>query len=104
MIGTVTQVVDLNAREYVNNVELLGGIVKASLDATWENDAFGYDTKWTVIFRRLCFKIFGIKFMDKELSQEGFWRMSYLDEDVRVLWAKGGKNLTKENVYVLVKD
>jgi hypothetical protein len=30
--------------------------------------------------------------------------MSYLDDDLRVLWANGGKNFKEENVYVLMKN
>lgn len=101
-VGKVTQVVNTNGPSYTNAVDVLP-FVRAELEATWEVDAFAYDTKWTVIFRSLAFKIFGLSVLKKELKQEGFWKMSYLDDEMRVLWAKGGKNLNKENVYVLVR-
>jgi hypothetical protein len=34
----------------------------------------------------------------------GIWRMTYIDQNMRVLYAIGGKNTVKENVYVLIKE
>ena len=101
LVGIVSQRVDLKNFAYVNVVDLLPG-VRAELLATWENDAFGYDTLWTVVFKKLVFKLFGIGVIQKELKQKGFWRMSFLDETLRILHAKGSKN-AEENVYVMVK-
>jgi len=101
LVGKVTQVVDLASRSYSNNVSILPGL-SATLDATWENDAFSFQTLWTVIFKRLSFKVFGVAVGGKDLEQKGLWRMSFLDDSLRILHAKGGKNLP-ENVYVLTK-
>ena len=37
------------------------------------------------------------------LMYAGIWRTTYLDEDFRILYATGGKNTVKENVYILTK-
>ena len=101
-IGTVTQDIDLASTFYENKVTIFP-FVEASLDATWEHDAFSFDTLWLVKFKKLVLRVFGVPVVTKELDQTGFWRMTYLDADLRILYAKGGKNLKKENVYVLVK-
>ena len=33
----------------------------------------------------------------------GTWHMSYLDDNMRILYAIGGKNTVVENVYILTK-
>ena len=30
--------------------------------------------------------------------------MSYIDDDFRILYAQGGKNADKENIYILKKE
>lgn len=101
-IGTVTQEITFADQFYINNVVLFGGAVKASLDATW--DVVGKNL-WEVKFGGLVLSVFGLPVVQKSLdSVTGTWRNVYLDEKMRILYAIGGKNTVKENVYVLYKD
>ena len=101
-VGDVAQAIDLNQREYFNYVRLGpgGALVEGSLRATWDNLG---DKLWRVKFQSLTLKVFGIQISKAPLVAEGVWRMTYLDDDLRILYAKGGKNLEKENVYILGK-
>ena len=54
-------------------------------------------------FLSIVLKVAGIEVVKKELSAIGIWRMTYIDDDLRILYAKGGKNVLKENVYILKK-
>ena len=100
-VGSVNQVVDLESGIYLNNVEFGAGIVKGSLKASWDV----LDTrKWTVKFETIKFSLFGIPLVMKPLDQIGTWRMSYQDPDFRILYAQGGKNKGKENIYILSKN
>jgi len=38
------------------------------------------------------------------LGSVGIWRMTYLDESMRILYAQGGKNTVAENIYILSKE
>jgi hypothetical protein len=58
-----------------------------------------------VKFLDLAITVFGIPVTKKSLvGSIGTWRMTYLDEDVRILYAQGGKNTVLENIYILAKD
>lgn len=97
-VGDVFQEVDLDKRSYNNLVNL--GPLTGRLTATWDNLS---DQLWKVKFQELDLILFGLKLKTSPLSAEGTWRMTYLDEDLRILFAKGGKNLEKENIYILSK-
>jgi len=97
-VGTVFQEVDLDSAVYDNVVAL--GPLTGRLKATWSVES---NTQWTVKFQTLVLSLFGIPLKQQELSAVGTWRMTYLDEDFRILYAQGGKNIKKENVYILAK-
>ena len=99
-VGDVFQNVVYSSGKYENIVRLGPGIVEACLGADW--DVLG-PCKWQVNFRYIRFSLFGNVVSEKEVSNCGVWRMTYLDDSMRVLWASGGKNAKVENVYVLVK-
>lgn len=102
-VGEVEQMISLKGNDspyYVNFVRLGGGIVEGALTATWEvisND------KWQVNFESVEFKIFGATLVQKQLSAVGIWRLTFLDDNFRILYAAGGKNVPKENIYILAK-
>ena len=56
-----------------------------------------------VNFESVRFSVLGITLVQKDLSTVGIWRMSFLDDDFRILYAAGGKNVPKENIYILAK-
>ena len=56
-----------------------------------------------VNFESVRFSVLGITLVQKDLSAVGIWRMSFLDDDFRILYAAGGKNVPKENIYILAK-
>lgn len=82
----------------------------AFLGATWEN--LGKD-RWKVIFVDINLKVLGVQLLSKKFPENttGIWRMTYLDDDFRVLYAAGGKTDIKtknkdgktENIYILTK-
>lgn len=100
-VGDVEQKINLNDGIYYNSVTLGPKLVRGTLSATWDVK----NTKlWTVKFQDITFELFGIKVLQKSLGGTvGTWRMSYLDEDMRILYAIGGKNTVVENVYILSK-
>uniref|UniRef100_A0A7S2ELK7 Plastid lipid-associated protein/fibrillin conserved domain-containing protein n=1 Tax=Ditylum brightwellii TaxID=49249 RepID=A0A7S2ELK7_9STRA len=102
--GEVEQAIRILGREenpeYINYVRLGGGLVEGALGASWDVLS---NNKWLVKFETLQFRILGIKVVEKELSAQGVWRMEYLDDDFRILYAAGGVNVPKENVYILSK-
>lgn len=100
-VGAVEQEIKLKDTIYYNRVTLGPNLVRGSLSATW-------DVKnaklWTVKFQDITFELFGIPVLKKSLGGVvGTWRMSYLDQDMRILYAIGGKNTVVENVYILSK-
>jgi hypothetical protein len=96
-IGEVEQEINLPGGIYYNRVTLGPKVFRGTLSATWDVQ----DTKlWTVKFQDIEFELFGVKLLQKSLGAEGTWRMSYLDEDMRILYAIGGKNTVVENVYI----
>ena len=80
---------------------MFNGIVTGVLSATWLRKS---NVLWIVQFQTIILKLFGIKLTEKSLSgTEGTWRNTFLDENFRILYAIGGKNTVKENVYILEK-
>lgn len=99
-IGRVDQDIDIDSNEYINYVRL-GGVVQGALTATWDNLS---PKLWKVKFQKIAITVFGIPVQKKDLSgSEGTWRMSYLDDKIRILYATG-KNPKIENIYILAKD
>jgi len=98
-VGQVNQIISYNDKEYVNTVNI-GNIVVASLAATWNKKS---NSLWEVIFKNIEFRIFGFKISEQPLTATGIWRKTYLDENFRILYAKGGKNQIQENIYILEK-
>lgn len=100
-VGDVTQDIEFASKQYINRVELLNGLIKAELDATWD---IANDTKLIVKFLKICFYIFGLKVVDKPFPNvTGTWRLSYLDDDFRILYTLGGSNLVSESLFILSK-
>lgn len=100
-IGAVTQDIRFNDKFYENKVSLFNDIVVAALGATW--DVAGPNL-WTVKFLDIQFSLFGNAVSKKSLQGTvGTWRTTYLDENIRILYAIGGKNTVKENIYILTK-
>ena len=104
-VGDVEQLIridgrDVEEQDYFNYVRIAGGAVEGALRATW--DVLAKD-KWQVNFESVRFSVLGIALVEKELSAVGIWRKTYLDDDFRILHAAGGKNVPKENIYILAK-
>jgi len=100
-IGEVTQDIRLSESYYANNVNLFNGVIQASLGASWDVLS---SNLWKVKFLNIKFLIFGNTISAKSLEgTTGVWRTTYLDESFRILYAIGGKNTTKENIYILRK-
>jgi PAP_fibrillin len=101
-VGRVDQDVDISERKYINYVRIGGGAIQGALTATWDNRS---GKLWTVKFQEIVLSVFGIPVTKKSLEGTvGTWRMSYIDDDLRILYAIGGKNTVKENVYILARD
>mmetsp|Transcript_7077 Transcript_7077/g.11659 ORF Transcript_7077/g.11659 Transcript_7077/m.11659 type:complete len:274 (-) Transcript_7077:182-1003(-) len=99
-VGDVTQNVDIGKDEYLNIVSLGNGFFKGTLSATWDNLS---SSTWRVKFKNIRLELLGFPLQEKELKAVGTWRMTYLDDDFRILYAMGGKNQEKENIYILSK-
>ena len=100
-IGRVDQDIDISSRKYINYVRL-GGIVQGALSATWDDLS---PKLWRVKFIDVAITVFGIPVTKKSLDGSvGIWRMSYIDENLRILYAQGGKNQLAENIYILAKE
>uniref|UniRef100_A0A7S0RLX8 Plastid lipid-associated protein/fibrillin conserved domain-containing protein n=1 Tax=Pyramimonas obovata TaxID=1411642 RepID=A0A7S0RLX8_9CHLO len=100
-VGYVTQEVNVGGEKYKNNVEF--GPLKLCLTANWE--VLG-DTKWKVVFEDVVISLFNIQLTRKEFPPDrfGIWRMTYADDDVRVLWTSSPNSETgKESLFVLTK-
>lgn len=88
----------------MNFVRLFGGAVEGALEATWE---IAGPNAWTVIFQNITFKILGIPAVNKKPlpNQAGLWTLTYLDDDLRILYAAGmtnqGKPAKVSNIYIL---
>lgn len=91
-------------RTDVNFVRLFGGAVEGALEATWEVTG---PNAWKVIFQNISFKILGVPAVDKKPlpNQAGVWTLTYLDDELRVLYAAGltnqGKPAKVSNIYIL---
>ena len=99
-----------NDNYYINYVRF-GGILEGALSANWDVLSGG---KWQVNFQTLQFKLLGVKLLDTELKAVGIWRMTYLDDDFRILYAsaanadrlekkKDNNEVVKESVFILTK-
>jgi len=97
-VGKVSQVIDVGSGEYSNIVKL--NIIEGKLDASWNVLS---NTIWEVRFINITFNLFGIQLFQKPLIAKGIWSMSYLDNDFRILTAKGGSNSKIDNLYILGK-
>jgi len=98
-VGKVTQVIMLEDERYFNIVEV--GPLRAELEATW---IVRGAKNWTVIFKTLAVKLFGMQLLQSEFDVEnarGDWIISYVDEDFRIIRATGREGVT--NIYILVK-
>uniref|UniRef100_A0A6U0KQ85 Plastid lipid-associated protein/fibrillin conserved domain-containing protein n=1 Tax=Minutocellus polymorphus TaxID=265543 RepID=A0A6U0KQ85_9STRA len=105
LVGEVQQLIRIDGRDggeqdYYNFVRVAGGAIEGALRATW--DVLAKD-KWQVNFKSVRFSVLGIPLVEMELSAVGIWRKSFLDDDFRILYAAGGKNVPKENIYILAK-
>jgi hypothetical protein len=101
-IGLVVQDIKVDEKFYTNYVRIGSGSLEGALTATWLSLD---DLRWKVIFKDITFKLFGVQLLQKSLAgNEGIWRMTFLDENFRILYALGGKNSIKENVYILSKS
>jgi len=100
-VGSVEQDIRLSEKFYTNYVRI--PFFTAFLTATWDNLS---NSVWRVNFQTIAVEIFGIKVVEKPLKASGIWRMTYLDEDLRILFA-AGQDLSKgpviENIYILGK-
>jgi hypothetical protein len=101
-IGKVVQDIDIENNSYVNYAFFGNGLFEASLVATWDNLSA---KTWRVKFQTLTFKLAGIKIVEKSLvGSVGIWRMTYLDDNLRILYAKGKESPSAvENIYILGK-
>lgn len=100
LVGEVEQLIRIDGVDYINFVRVAGGAIEGALRATW--DVLAKD-KWQVNFESVRFSVLGITLVEKDPSAVGIWRMSFLDDDFRILYAAGGKNVPKENIYILAK-
>mmetsp|Transcript_36863 Transcript_36863/g.85012 ORF Transcript_36863/g.85012 Transcript_36863/m.85012 type:complete len:471 (-) Transcript_36863:211-1623(-) len=80
-IGDVTQIVR-NDKDFVNVVELFGGVVRIALSA---ERAVLDDNTFNVTFKELSVNIFGQELMRRPLQGEGQWKQRYVDETLRVM-------------------
>lgn len=102
VVGEVYQQIDLKNKSYLNKVSIFNDLVYAVLSASWTTHS---PSLWTVKFGEIIFKVFNIQVIKKSLGgTEGVWRNSYLDDNFRILYAIGGKNTVKENIYILEKS
>ena len=97
-IGDVVQNIDLGLEKYVNYVRL--PLIEGALTTTW---VALNDKTWKVKFESIKFAFAGITILKKNLRAEGIWRLTYVDDDLRILYAQGGKNNNTENIYILSK-
>eukprot|EP00640_Fibrocapsa_japonica_P005206 CAMPEP_0113945748 /NCGR_PEP_ID=MMETSP1339-20121228/50809_1 /TAXON_ID=94617 /ORGANISM="Fibrocapsa japonica" /LENGTH=206 /DNA_ID=CAMNT_0000951487 /DNA_START=98 /DNA_END=718 /DNA_ORIENTATION=- /assembly_acc=CAM_ASM_000762 len=95
-VGEVKQIIDLQEDRYVNMVTV--GIIEAVLMATWITRN---NRNWTVIFKDVTFKLFGIPVISKKFpdSARGDWEMTFMDDNMRILYASGKAGV--RNIYIL---
>jgi len=101
-VGGVKQIVLYDESKYYNVVSFLEGFLTATLEASWRVID---ERNWEVIFVDVKFSIGGKNIVEIPFrGTTGIWRMVYLDDNFRILYAKGGKNTIKENLYVLQRS
>ena len=101
-VGEVIQDIDVQQRIYTNYAIFGNGVLQASLDATWDD----LNAKeWRVRFQSIKFKFLGVQLVEKSLTGSiGIWRMTYLDDNLRILYARSKEDpSTIENIYILAK-
>ena len=92
----------MSKKFYFNKVLLFNGVFSGVLSATWDRKN---NNIWIVKFQDIVLRLFGIVLTEKSLQGTvGTWRNTYLDENFRILYAIGGKNTVKENIYILEKS
>jgi len=105
-IGRVDQIITLSEKKYENVVRIGGSgeksVVEGCLGATWK---CLNNKEWEVEFLDLQLTLFNsIPVVKQKLTAKGIWKMTYIDDDFRVLFAIGGKNTLNANVYILEKE
>jgi hypothetical protein len=108
-VGQVNQIIDFEGKIYQNVVTVGPSfLLQGSLSATWDVLS---NTTWRVKFLDIEFKLFNaIALLKKPLSATGIWRMSYLDDSLRILYASGdggagrSANASRENIYILIRE
>ncbi|KAJ1631937.1 hypothetical protein T492DRAFT_992641 [Pavlovales sp. CCMP2436] len=102
-VGRVEQHFDISNGGYSNFVHLGPAgldMVTGELKAAW--NVLG-DSDWRVNFMSISFSLFGLPIVqDKPLNQSGTWRLVFMDDDFRVLWASGGGK--QANLYILARN
>lgn len=96
----VEQDINWSSSSYTNYVRIFRGLVQGALVAEWE---IVTRSTWRVIFRGITLSFAGIPVVKKQLNAAGTWRLTYIDDDFRILYGQGGKNIGKENIYILAK-
>jgi len=105
-IGRVDQIINLSEKKYANVVRIGGSgeksFVEGCLGATWK---CLNKKEWEVEFLDLQLTLFNsIPVVKQKLTAKGIWKMTYMDDDFRILFAIGGKNTLNANVYILEKE
>ena len=98
-VGAVEQVISFESASYLNYVRLPG--FSAYLRANWDTLSA---TAWRVNFETISLEILGTRLFTKPLVASGIWRKTFVDPDLRILYAQGqaiSKGPVVENVYVL---
>jgi hypothetical protein len=106
-IGKVNQIIDMEGKTY-QNVLTFGPsrLLQGSLNATWDVLS---KTSWRVKFLDIEFKLLNaFTVLEKPLQATGIWRMSYLDDSLRILYASGegvrAEAAAPENIYILIRE
>lgn len=99
-VGKVIQRIDTRRVQYSNSLSLFGGLFIGELRGTWRSES---PSTWRIIFQEVELKVLGLSAQKKSmLGQEGLWRTIFLDEDMRIFYAKNAlRPYAPENVYVL---
>eukprot|EP00981_Chlorochromonas_danica_P002886 scaffold579_cov146-Ochromonas_danica.AAC.4 len=99
-VGKVIQRIDTQRVQYSNSLLLFGGLFAGELRGTWRLES---PSTWRIIFQEAELKVLGLSIQKKSmLGQEGLWRTVFLDEDLRIFYAKNAlRPYAPENLYVL---
>lgn len=95
-IGDVFQIIYAN-QTYINELKL--GPIEARLCATWEPTSEN-EKEWQVIFKTITFFIGPFAVASKPVNGRGIWKLNFIDDDFRVLYARG-QSRDEENIYIL---